>query len=503
MNVSSAGVITGKQATMVGGQAYTGVMLVANNMGSSFEPITVLFMESIASIAAKFFPEQLGKYTGVLGMVNNNVICVLVIVLFVLVKFSRSNAATKIPGLVAEDFENKLGVCTAVVLPLIYYAMELGSKVNAATLDTEAIVQGVGTVATGFGIVFLAILLLVVYYVVRTVVFAFEIAMIPFSIVSGSSLFVELAKSLIAVLLVVFTLALPGLMVCMFGAFFVACLFVFKYAYVAVRYFKSIYVMPLFKKKKTDLIDVKKADKFLQGDMRNEAKIFVQTFSHTKLTKEIGLYDKCYFYSNGPQMMLCKQKFMSQKLDWYDMSQWKEMGTVFIKKSKRFIELFVLKPEDEAKIASILPRKKQTHIIISREYSNLFEQMSEILQLKDYTVYQKSLREEAKRQRQEAWQQRQDEMKEKLEEQKAKMTEKKDQIKEKTAQKSQEFKEKSAEKKEQFMEKTAEKREQFKEKSAEVAGMTKDMLNQATTDIGTMAGELGEKAEDLGKKMFK
>ena len=120
--------INEKAASKLGGNMFNSVVLLSHGLGSAVEPISILFVEALISLAAKVFPEQLGQYTEHLGFMNNTTMSIFIVVLFALLKLPKSMMPTRIFGVAVGDLENKLMAAFNFALPLSYSSVRRRRK---------------------------------------------------------------------------------------------------------------------------------------------------------------------------------------------------------------------------------------------------------------------------------------------------------------------------------------------------------------------------------------
>ena len=380
------GSVTGDQAKVLGGDAYVGIATVANSMGASIEPISILFVESILSLLSKIFPEQLEEYARQLGMINSVYLCIIIILLFVALKIIRSNAFTKVAGLAAEDIENKIGMVVTVAMPFIYYFDSCTDVAYAADG-----MQAFEIVRSGLSIVSIAVLsvaMLITYYVIRTVVYAVEIMLIPISVTPFVSAVTEGVKTIGVIVTLICGAVAPGVTVVLFVLVFVGCLFLFKKAYVTIRYFKSIYIAPIFRKKSNEPVDQKNVSKYLGAG--EQVQMFIPVFCHCKTVNGFDKYDKCWLCVKDNEMAILKSQLFKKNIIRYNISQ---NETCYLSMNKRFIEIFTLENGEENKINyGSWGVKKPIQFMISREYSGLFNLIGQTLQCTNYEMLQQELK---------------------------------------------------------------------------------------------------------------
>lgn len=396
--------VSQKQGIMLGGSVYGGIISAANSMGAAIEPISILFVEAVVSLLGKFFDGKFSSFVESVGVMNNEVVCYIIIVLFVLLKIIRSNNFTKITGLVAEDIENKIGIIVSAASPFLYYfGMNSSSFAYAAEIQKDGLKSGLNSGLSIIVVAVFSIAMVITYYVVRKIVYAAEIVLVPFSAIPFVSGLIELVKTICVIIMVFLVVNAPVISLLIYGIVFAVCLLLFKKAYVTVRYFKAIYVAPFFRRKDKMLIDTNKTEKYLTEEEIGSEKLFFPAFAHNRINEKIGKYDKCWLYVKGEGLLVCKPKFWKRELLRYPLCKIAE-EEYFLNKNFWYIEIFKLNKEDVNLIHyNPLRLKKSMHFIISREYVGRFNELSQVLQFKNYKEHQQELK---RRKKEEKYEQR-------------------------------------------------------------------------------------------------
>ncbi len=385
-------VVSTQEGKYIGGDMFNMVTIMAHNMGNSIEPISILFVEAIISILAKVFPEKMGQYSKELGIMNNIYMAIFIIVCFALLKFSRSNAFTKLTGLVAEDFENKLGGFLSFFFPFIVVMFQISEEEGmrvvqnvrlameaaphhstlATSVNTSGSVMAAAGVTTVLGValcLLIGTVSLFFYYISRTVTFAGEIVSLPASIVPGFSLFIEILKTVLIALVKLLSIKTPWFFVVIFVIFTLMTVLLFKEAYPVIRYFKKIYIAPLFHKKATELIANPKIHEHFEN-----VSICVPAFARGNISQDIKNYDLCWYVVSNGYSFLIKQKDLGKKTPC--ILQYSATTPYKIRKHLRFISIY-LPDVDKPKGRFGIERKRFT-VIVSRSYTELFPSFVEL-----------------------------------------------------------------------------------------------------------------------------
>ncbi len=378
------GEITAQQGKYLGGNMFNAVVLISHSMGSAIEPISILFVEAIISLAAKVFPEQLGQYTESLGFMNNTTISLFIILLFILLKIPKSMLPTRIFGVAIGDIENKvMGVFNFALPFLIFFnsAEYASTGVNPTETAGMAIVSS-GVVTAGKIVICTLIGLAMVgsYFIMRTVTYAADVLATTLVPIPFASLIIETVKTVTCFVIVLIAVFAPYLMIGLYVVMFILCVIFFRKAYVVSRYFRKIYVAPLF----TGVATKSRIAVELKNKYKENGEAEITAFAGMDIGHNIKKYSKCKLVVREGNVYLSNPKL--RKLDPNNKGEmrlaYSEKTPFKIRKGMRFIEIYIEDPNDAKTVRRLTKHKRQFSIVISNTYSEFYNDLVRIIGFK-------------------------------------------------------------------------------------------------------------------------
>ena len=281
------------------------------------------------------------------------------------------------------------------------------SAIKAATETTDGTASaGMNLVTQGANAVvcfFSLILTVVLFFLVRYLSALLDIVMLPantfvpfcsVAFVGGKFLFVILMNALSSHQSTqVLFWVLSALIV-------VLAVFLFRPAYLAVRYLKNIYAKPLFKKifggydKEIPLIAPKipaKVRKFLEG---TESELLIPVYLLKKIPGVPGMHkwDRWWLVSQKGESFICKPVFRQPDCVKVQLLNLQEQK-MFINRFLFYHEIFTIDGDEKCLTRAIRKIPKRFHIVFSKEYFFRYGEVQRItgfVELKDYTQYLKA-----------------------------------------------------------------------------------------------------------------
>lgn len=400
-----------------GGQMLAPLTL-AQGCLSGIDASSTMMILCIASVALDFIPESalitfgdaleiegleaLSTYS--FGILDFNAFRIFCLVWFIVDKLSKSNGVSQEVAKIFGDFESLLTIIVNVmVIGSQFLAnVPLGATAYAASFDLESM----KAVTHGFNALICFILLMlvsVIYFFTRYFFYFIDILLLPVcSLVPLSSFGVESIKTVSVSCLFCLVIFNPIVFCAILALILVISILFFRKAYITIRYFKSIYVKPFFRK----IIGYKRDISLIKPNFPNKIKHYVneteiQIVIPVYLVKKVQgakyarVHDRWWFVSTKDKQFLCKPCFLKNSSYCIDLHN----GTrqkMFIKKSFRFFEVFNLQNQ-EADMGKIFHRvPKNIHFVFSKEYLYRFNQIKEITSYTDYSEYRKQMKQTAK-----------------------------------------------------------------------------------------------------------
>ena len=354
----------------------------------------------ITKATGLFGLEILNDYS--FGIFESYVVCIAMLIWYGVPLLLKSIRATNTIGISIEDtLRNWNGVLLAiVVISQMFTAMP---KETTALLASSSAGGAQGGISKGVYIVicvFVFIITMLLYYVVRYLFTMIDVIMVPVhAFVPFASLLSVICKFLLICFLFFLSSVAPVLFLIVAGSIvFIAVLF-FRTAYRSTRYFKHIYTRPFFKRifggfdKEIPLLDKKipsKVRKYLEG-MYPELVIPIYVLKPMPTVKMMHKWERWWLVCKQGERFLLRP--MATKRDCYrfDLYNPKE-HKMFINRFLFYHEIFVISGTEDCLTRTIRKIPKHFHLVFSKEYSHRYEEIAKILnfvELADYTNFKK------------------------------------------------------------------------------------------------------------------
>ncbi len=243
-----------KQLTAFGGTLVLSIQTFATVNGIAIEPSITLLFVTILSILAEHGIWPAGLAVPEFGLLNFWWARIVVIVWALVSILSKCFQATATIGDTLEYINSKYVGPIAIVIIMVSSVLVDPSAAagNVAYAATDGMVTVSSDIPNGWKIVIFivgSILLLVYYAIIRFVLFAVDIALIPINLfVPLSSATCTFIKILAVMGSFVLAVVAPGVYLVLAALLFIICLLCIKVAYRVLVYYKNIYLKPFFKK---------------------------------------------------------------------------------------------------------------------------------------------------------------------------------------------------------------------------------------------------------------
>lgn len=407
----------------LGGSFGKAIAPVAQGYLGSIDTPSALLILSAISLVLDFIPESglttLGNIIGVdgleglsdysFGILDFNAVKIFCLIWFLVAKLSKSNRVTYTTGLILENYESKIGgIVNGIVCASQFFAnIPLGITVQAASTTS----QPMDVVKHSFNALICFTLLigvLVIYLFIRCLFFFINIVLLPIcTIVHFSSLGIETIKTLSIIGLIYTAVVHPVIFCIIFALMLIIAIWLFKRAYITIRYFKNIYVKPFFKRfrgydSEIPLVTPKIPKKVRRYVNESDINIIIPVYILKKVSgqKSMHWHDRWWFVSAKDKQYICKPCFMKNTCYCIDLNNSIDKK-MFIKKSLRFFEIFNLKGTEEDIGRVFRKVHKKIHFVFSKEYYYRFSEIKDLTMYTDYTEYKKQIKKNAKLSREE------------------------------------------------------------------------------------------------------
>ena len=385
---------------------------------ASLDPCSTMLIASGFSLLMDVIPAEafstLGSAIGIeglevlstfsFGLFDFNLVRILSLVWFLVNKLSKSISTTYTAGVILENLELYIGeaVNLVVTASILFSNITPQAAVQASTGTSDAVT------AVQYGLsAFVCFLILInsflIYTFIRCLFFFIDIVLIPIcSFIPFASTVLEASKTVWVVGLILIAIINPYLFIFLTVLLFIISLIMFKKIYTTIKYFKKIYVKPLFKKlrgydKNIPLIYPKLPKKVKQFLGETNAAMIIPVFPVRKIMGQTVAkkHDLWWFVNTGDTQFICKPRFGKKPCHRIDLSNSSEKK-MFIHKSLFYFEIFNLRCNEETITRTFRRVKKDIHFVFSKEYFHRFEQITELTGYTEFTAYKTRMKEEAK-----------------------------------------------------------------------------------------------------------
>lgn len=379
--------ISERAGSRLGGNMFNSVILLSHGLGSAVEPISILFVEAIISLAAKVFPEQLGQYTEHLGFMNNTTMSIFIVALFVLLKLPKSMMPTRIFGIAVGDLENKLMALFNFALPFILFFGSSELEAETASVPEGAVVAGAPVALKIVICCFLGLGMLLSFLIMRTVTYAADILITSLAPIPFASLVIETTKTVLCFVIVLIAVFAPYLMIGIYIVMFIVSALLFKKAYYVSRYFRKVYVSNFFTGKATkSRIASELKRKYDENDETS-----LECYAGMYLGHHIKKYSKCTLIVRKDGAYLSNRHL--RKLDPENNGELRLVYTpetpYKIRKGFRYTEIYIEEPTQAGKSKGFFKTKRRFSLIVSNYYGEFYGDLVKILGFEEVVAEEK------------------------------------------------------------------------------------------------------------------
>ncbi len=389
----------------------------ASVVGVSAEPFTaLLFLGLMENIN-----RACGSPLNIVSTPAGNPIVLLVMALFFLAsKLMKSFETTKVFGLCTlGELEKYLGLVFILVLGILNVVgvtdMFAQNTVNAAAGPVTASPQSValGIFGTLFS-VFMALVSVVVYLVIKTVFFGLDALQSCFSFIPFSGAAFEIFKTVFVIVVITINVLFPWVGVALNIIVFLICCLLFRFFLGVEEFLRKIYIKPFIARLRgfNDEIPLvySKLPKFLRkyceaNEITYDAALPAYSFKRKEADGfKIRFMDKLWVLNTGEGPVFLKRKGL-KKVQKYEL--FGKEKKYYLKRDFRFLEIFS-NPVDE-KLS-----KKDLRVVISVEYVKRFDHICELFGFENYHVVKENLKLSKKELRLQKREDRKEKIKEKV-----------------------------------------------------------------------------------------
>lgn len=339
-----------------------------------------------------------------------------VAIFFAISKILRANEATQILGTVTlGELEKYIGLVFIVVIGILNVTGVTAVTVEAAGLNRAAD-AGNGTVVavlSGIISVFFALISIVVFFIIKTVMKGLDIVQMSLTFIPGVTFVFEVLKTVVTCTIILVNVICPPLGIAINCIIFIICCFLFKFCYRATKYFEAIYVRPLFRfirgfDPQIPLVYGKLPRRWKKFYKNNEQPdIFLPVYNMKYLgAQKVKRYEKWFWKVENQTNSFVRMKGFRNKIISVPCEN-SANTPVYIKKCLWWFEIFrYIDVEDNLK--KRFP-KKEFSFTLSKEYHYRFHELLSVSGLTDYNVLRqerKDIKQQKREERRMLWEEK-------------------------------------------------------------------------------------------------
>jgi len=250
-----AGEISSLEDINVGGTFTNGLNSALVFLFPEIEPCIGFGITAILAILGDYSLLPNGMGGADFGLLGYSWIFRIVILIWcVLSILPRYFGVTRIGGLCIERINDKY-VGTVVIILNIFPRLLQYTPAESAMAAEPGQLASLGAAVRPVGIAYSLLtflglcLMLAMYYVIRLFMMFIDILILPVNcLIPGTSLLVETAKFIFSIFMAVNSIFNPVVFIVFYAIILILSLIFFKKAYLAVKYFKNVYMLPLWHK---------------------------------------------------------------------------------------------------------------------------------------------------------------------------------------------------------------------------------------------------------------
>lgn len=378
----------------------------SNIVGVAADPITAIvfigLMENINNV--------LGHPLNIMATPAGNPWVLLAASLcFMVSKLMKSNGTTKVFGLCTlDELEKYIGLVFILMIGVMNVTGLTKVAVAAAASGVDAIAPGAGTgtvlltTASVIISVVMSLISIVVYFVIKTVIKGLDTLQACFSFIPYSGLVCEILKTVFVVVIILINIVFPWLGWILNTIVFIICCFLFRTCFNITLFLHRVYIRPFFRglkgfSKTYPLVSsklpkrIRKYYEAMDIKLSLAIPVYVQK-KYTIDTMKLKKLQRVWLVKTDEGTFLVKKKAGKKKVSLFELTKpveeiaeyteeqdilhRKASENYHIRKGIRYIEIF--KYLDNDKNLNKKNPKKSISIIMSREYSERYDDILEI-----------------------------------------------------------------------------------------------------------------------------
>ncbi len=332
------------------------------------------------------------------GVFENTYVCIFLLVWFgvplILKAFSKTNAI----GCAIEASQKKVN---GVMMIIIVMSQMIANVTPDSTVEAAGSVRGVlGSGITAFVCLMVLLVTFIIYFLVRYLFSLIDIIMVPVcTLVPFVSFLWVGAKLAFMGVLIFMAVYVPGFFVVISAILVIVSAFLFRTAYMAVRYFENIYVKALFKKifggydQNKPLLVPKvpsRVREFLK-DRQVQMVIPVYVLREFPNLKGMHKWDRFWMVAENGSVYIIKPVFGKKECMQIPLCA-TPAQKMFINAFLPYYEIFNIYGSEEAIAKTFKKVPKMFHIVFSKEYFYRYQEIRNITGFTDYAEYKEYLK---------------------------------------------------------------------------------------------------------------
>lgn len=367
----------------------------ASLVGVSCEPFAALLFIGIL--------ENINRWIGspfhmVETPLSNLWVLLVVTIFFAISKVLKANEATQILGTITlGELEKYTGLAFVIVIGIMNVTGLTSVPIQAAGAEAVSSGGGVVAVLTGLLSFIFAIVSVVVFFIIKTVMKGLDVIQMSLTFIPGVTLIVEILKTFITCFIILVNVICPPLGIAINLIIFIICCFLFKYCYNASKYFQKIYVRPLLRL-------IRGFDPHIPLVVRRLPRKIKKEFANTELpdmiipiyplkyygNEKVSKYERWYLFADERKSFFKKYRMFKKNpvvIECQDSAR----TPVYLKKGLWYFEIFhYIDTQDN--LDKKFPRKEYS-FVFSKEYYYRHEEILFRSGLTDYEVLKQERKE--------------------------------------------------------------------------------------------------------------
>ncbi len=242
---------------------------------------------------------------------------------------------------------------------------------------------------------------ILIFYIIKTLVLGLQIMQLSVSLFPFTSFLFEVLRSCLTVVAAVFNLLFPTVGFAFNLSAFMIGIVLLAQTSNSVEYFRVIYIetmlLPYYRFKGKPVNLYKDVPAEIRRKCKGENGIIVPVFSMDKFYLgdiEVSDHEKWWMEATGDSLCFYRKKFLSAKVDTYTIKLSEKKW--YFKDNWRCLEIFDLNGPQENIIKLFKKPQREIAFAISKEYEDIFREITDKMGAVDYNALKEELMQERK-----------------------------------------------------------------------------------------------------------